>query len=918
MSSEKRSLVIISLSVIVILVVLVNPLPYSSNQDVQNTTESIQNAAAATPTPVSIESPEAEGKTHFPALIVSAVDAERGFQLTFDEEQHPNFYATVSTPSFIVHAVSRYDYDEKASRDSVTMGYDAVVVNPKTREIKVYPMYEASSDSYLNYPGTFTLIDDQHVMFVMPITKDDQLIYHLVRLNIENGEISTIAERFWEIDKNDEQAVNDYILSAHYTVQANGAYGKLMITSYSGRVWVIDVASQKVLSSGENLYPAYGDLGSTPPRELVFPSPDLERFVYQEKNGRNFKIIDTDSWEVVGEFSFDDKTSLMEPGIEWSPDSSSFYIEYGSSDKAIGIPGDNGMLLFAEGIRFYDRNGVWVQTFDLPKDSNKRMNVYGWEGADKIWIEDFQPVLQERGDPLKKNSSYKLYDLATGKQTAYKTTDDFSKMKDASAIRRDTGYNFQTPSYLLVDRSKHLIWQSPVDDETILSNDMNDTDEMDHQLYSQIVTDGHSYIRQWNGEQDKFKRIVSDVGEVFNNEMFYDLPTIHHNEWLLYERRAQRRIDYVRFVNKVERDAEGLPIVPIDFQEQRDNDPKWWETANDNYIQKNDATDLRARGISRYGKLELYSEPGELSRTPGSGFLYYGSYHVTFTDQNGIQKGLPSLSEVALHQQKTIAEMSKYEFDDFDLLLFQPRGYPFSKGYDGGIRSVMAYAVTKAGDAFPLTFVYNQYGEGKQSTLTLPLDDNVSIKRKGEQLIAGAWIGGRMELALTPNLEGRTLTITDLIDRTEEYDELMDIVNRYSKRLEQAIGIVETDYPEGKLDEKKLRGLFSNKAWRNPGFQHLYQQFASDAKKGSATRAFAWQPIDARFLSEDTIRFTFTLNLWYAIGLAAHLEVGIKQVDGEWTFYDLGTLETEKIGLEPNEGMLAYEGLLIKDKLELD
>jgi hypothetical protein len=60
------------------------------------------------------------------------------------------------------------------------------------------------------------------------------------------------------------------------------------------------------------------------------------------------------------------------------------------------------------------------------------------------------------------------------------------------------------------------------------------------------------------------------------------------------------------------------------------------------------------------------------------------------------------------------------------------------------------------------------------------------------------------------------------------------------------------------------------------------------------------------------IRFTFALNLWYAIGLAAHLEVGLKLEDGIWKFHDLGTLETEKL-----DGLPGYDGLVIRDPLEL-
>jgi hypothetical protein len=225
----------------------------------------------------------------------------------------------------------------------------------------------------------------------------------------------------------------------------------------------------------------------------------------------------------------------------------------------------------------------------------------------------------------------------------------------------------------------------------------------------------------------------------------------------------------------------------------------------------------------------------------------------------------------------------------------------------------MAFAATEQGEFYPLTFQYAA-GEGLQSLSVFPINASQPVESDGAQLRLHAWVGHEeYELALKPSLEQRALIVADEADRGGETAFLAEITRQYAGRLEQALGLEEGSYSEEKLDDKLLRALFSDQAWSNPGFQHLRRDFAESKRKGSSSRAFAWMPIEARFVSPDQIRFTFTLNLWYAIGLAAHLEVGLKLENGVWTIRDLGTLETEKL-----EGLPGYNGLLIENPLTFD
>ncbi|WP_256759729.1 hypothetical protein [Cohnella sp. WQ 127256] len=839
-------------------------------------------------------------KSLFPPLKVSAISKDRGFQLQFDKEQYARLVGTVSTPTRVIHSYVRNDYKEDGTSDTWTR-YDAVVVNPDTRDIKVYPMYELKSlEPSFGNSSLFTLIDDRNVMFIRPTLDVKMMSYDLVRLDIETGKIAVIAPRIWEVDTYNGDSSDDFMLGAHYSKQTDSSYGKLLLTSFKGRLWQIDVASGEVQTNGTNTFPAYGDPGSKPPRELIYPSSDLTRFVYQHWGANRFDIIDPTLNKPIHQIRFEDTVALMDPGIVWSPNSQMFFMEYGNRDQALGSYTDNGMLLFAQGIRFYDRDGQVLRTLELPSSKQKRMNVYGWADEGKVWIEYFQAVSVEEGEPLKKEVSYKLYDIRTGKLTDYRITDDFSRLQKISVVKRHKGYSFRSLPYLMVDTTNHLLWLPPSNATAMWD---------DEQLYMQLSGEDSSYLHSWNPAKRSWDWVHSDPGENINGFHHFTVPTLVQNQWLLYQRYSDQNIDYVTMKERVERNADGLPVLVGEIAKQKGRQD-WWE--DERKFDVLNATTLRASGISRYGNLKVKSQPGELRHIEDAGPYYYGTYRVEYTNLRGDKKQLQPLIDVTLRQDSP-SIMRKYEFDGYDIFLFLKDSYRFSKGYDGGTREMLAYAITKQGESFPLEFQYIHDAKGLQRSLVLEFNDNVPIERDGANLIVQTFMDHRNnKLIVRPSLEKRALIVVDAGDRSAEYEQLVKITSRYSNRIEQALGLEEINLPDGKMDLKPLRALFTDQAWNNPGFQHLKKDFATSKQKGNSSRAFAWEPVDAQFVSPDTIRFTFTLNLWYAIGLAAHLEVGLKLVDGKWMIYDLGSLETEKL-----EGFPGYNGLIIRDPLEL-
>ncbi|MBD3921860.1 hypothetical protein H8B09_24075 [Paenibacillus sp. PR3] len=290
-----------------------------------------------------------------------------------------------------------------------------------------------------------------------------------------------------------------------------------------------------------------------------------------------------------------------------------------------------------------------------------------------------------------------------------------------------------------------------------------------------------------------------------------------------------------------------------------------------------------------------------------------GTYTVRYVDTSGQEHKLPALVDQVLRQLPELASMKVVQLDGVDVLLFQPRYYRFAQGY-GSMFTTYAYAIKSNEEAFPLHFVYNEQGSGLKDMSSFLFDMNGPIESTGTGLTAQTIImGTRLEIAWVLDDGKHQLLAKGVTDRTKEYAGLDEITGNASLHIGQALGLKEVEYPGGPLPEDKLRALFTDTAWSNPGFQYLREAIAKQEREtGNMNRAFAWQPIDAAYTSPDTIRFTFTINLRYAIGLAGHLEVELKQQDGEWIIADLGTLETEKFD-DPNA---PFSGLMMEDPLE--
>jgi len=388
------------------------------------------------------------------------------------------------------------------------------------------------------------------------------------------------------------------------------------------------------------------------------------------------------------------------------------------------------------------------------------------------------------------------------------------------------------------------------------------------------------------------------------------------DHWFMIKDGNEDSYYYMNTQVEPERNTEGLPLLSGEIA-RKDSADLWKEHRGT--LVRLPGNEIRAVGKSRYGKLQVRSQEGELEEYKGAR-RNYGRYDVEFINAAGQKTSLPALEETEFLLEQSVGEMKVWSLDGYDLIMLLTHQSQFNLSYASEISNVYAFAVTEKGEATPLTFRYAGSGGIKLAESIGVINQESTIGISGQTAIMQSYVGDkRIELSWRTDIATNTLTLTAMEDRTKEYESIRTVVERYANRLEQALGLTDIALPEGKMDGVKLRSLFTEKAWHNPGFQRLKTDFAKLEKEGNPSRAFALQPVNARFDEYGNIRVTFAFNLFYAVGWVAHLDAMLRLDDFEWTFHDFGTLRTEYsegYNLDEHIGMKGYNGLVIPNALE--
>lgn len=470
----------------------------------------------------------------FPPLQPELVETDKGFEVRFDESS-VSLVDTVALSSRVVHVVARSEDLEDGAGGAIWK-FEAIVVEPISRRLNVHPLYEFPEWPPMGF-GLIAAPDGKSLLFVRPERLGTRVAYNLASLNAETGKLSVPAPRFWIAESEQGRLFDDFLLGAHLFAEEGNSGGELLLSSFKGRTWRIDLRTGEVQTSGTEDYPAYGDLGSTPPRETIYPSPDLTRIVYQPAGTSRFEVADSESGKTIGQFDFGEAKTVNDPGIVWNSEGSLFFLEYGDRDQVRGIYSDNGMQLFAQGVRFFDRDGKHIGVFELPNDPDRRMNVYGWAGEHQVWLEFFSASAPEDRDSRKLDATYKLYDIGQGTLEEYRIMDDVAALAEPSTEKRHAGYGAMSPVFLLADSKKRLLWLPPEGSQAVTDGG---------RLYLHVADSEAGYVHEWEPRERTWKLADVDSGEIKAGMLIMRKPVVYRDEWLVYERGSSGRAEYVR------------------------------------------------------------------------------------------------------------------------------------------------------------------------------------------------------------------------------------------------------------------------------------------------------------------------------------------------------------------------------------
>ncbi|MBB3112545.1 hypothetical protein FHS18_004646 [Paenibacillus phyllosphaerae] len=836
---------------------------------------------------VAVEAPESlqpvaeqeAGLTHFDQLMVHIARSDSGFTVTFDNRQAPVVLATTSIGSRIVHTVVRKERER--ARNLMWTAYDAVVLNPDTGEHKVYPLYETpitgSGDAF-----AIRRLNDQFGWFIRTAGGSGRIDYEIVRIRLDTGVQEVVASGLFAQERLASDRSGDGIVGIHERRADDGSVHQIMLTSQSGRVQMVHMNAGPYEHAWEGLYDAYLDSDDGNPQDRIDPSPDLTRFLAQTASGSEVELFDIVRAVPIASIPVGPNNAAASSRAVWNADGSMFYLMEDSGHASAGV-------------RFYDRDGQLVRTLDFADTKSRgQVDVFGWADAESVWLA--RPESE-------KDIAYWLYQVRTGEQLSYRRAASSASLRTASAYAK--GLDRET--VLLADHVQRIVWESPAE---AVAFGVHQGD-----AYVQFGTDIGGYVMRWDGKAAQWRWKASVPEYDWGNAR--SAPVIHNDQWLVYTRHAGTVGDslaYVKMQDHVADSEDGLPVAPL---EDTGVEAWTWWTQSDRYVQSSKPGALRVTGFSRYGEIQLKSKADEVKLLYDVQNQYHGSYSVTYTDERGVSRPLPDAGELTLSQPDEEAQMERIELDGMDILLLHTNAFLFNKGFEKDYSAVLVYAVTDQHEAYPLRIRYADASEQEETAAHWLLNDNAPVIVHEDRLLAHAGLDGqRFEVQAEVDAVHQELRIVELRNVEKEYAALYKIVSRYSHLFEQSLGLDEgLNLPEGRMDEPRLQRLILEQASANPGYRIMKREFEEERKQ-NPLREFAWEPIDYRFVSPDTIQVTFTLNLFYAIGQAAHMEAVLKLVDGVWRFHDFGTLMTEK--LRGNVPQPELNGILVEDTLKLD
>jgi len=421
-------------------------------------------------------------------------DTDDGFRIEYDSSEAASTHVNQTWISPRIEGLS-YGVHVLTSRISnvnpAAIQQDAVVVNPRTGQYYIYPLYHFTyhhDEPDFSSAEGYGFKDDRYFVYIS-MRNDPEMEqayrYEVVKLDILTGEKTVVSDQFGE----------DIDWYAQCWMNEAGDALYLNTSRYrDGTLMRID------LDTGDSTVVAEG-IKHTWPFYMTSISPDGERFWHTSYADRTFKLYQSDG-KLLREVPFGDNDLIDR--IVWSTKGLYAYQEYTSESSDIVERRNDSEFkeIAAERILVYDKEGNALEVITAGR-KGRYVELAGWvsddAGAEYVLIHSYSWQPNEDGeDPSgslghMKNPEFSLYDPRSDEYRTLKLVTDKTRLKHPHAAMNGRGYSI----YAVDVKDGYIIEAAPQGYWV----DSGNPDELVSVAYDAEHGDSHS-VEVWNKQPE--------------------------------------------------------------------------------------------------------------------------------------------------------------------------------------------------------------------------------------------------------------------------------------------------------------------------------------------------------------------------------------------------------------------------------
>lgn len=420
-------------------------------------------------------------------------DTDDGFRIEYDSSETASTHVNQTWISPKIEGLS-YGVHVLTSRISsakqAAIQQDAVIVNPRTGQYHIYPLYHFTYQDEPDYDFAkgYGFKDERYFVYIAMRNDPDHAQayrYEAVKMDILTGEKTVVSDQF--------DVGNDWY--AHSWMNEDGDALYLNTDRHrKGMILRID------LNTGDSAVVAEG-IKHTWPFFLTSIAPDGDRFWYTNYAARKFNLYQANG-KLLSEVPFGD--NYLIDRIYWSKKGQYAYQEYTSENGHIVERRNDPEFkeIAAERILVYDEDGKALEVITAGK-KGRYVELAGWvsddSGAEYVLIQSYswQPN-EDSEDPFgmlgrMKNSEFSLYDPRRDEYRTLKLVTDKTRLKHPHAAMNGRGYSI----YAVDVKDGYIIEAAPQGYWV----DSGNPDELVSVAYGAEHGDSHS-VEVWNKQPE--------------------------------------------------------------------------------------------------------------------------------------------------------------------------------------------------------------------------------------------------------------------------------------------------------------------------------------------------------------------------------------------------------------------------------